>query len=73
MSEKLNEDVLKEISGGAIDTDPYYRGVLGNACLYCDYCEACRFGEKADDRRRYMSKLKPGEAWEKIEGGSADV
>ncbi|MBR6259180.1 MAG: PD-(D/E)XK nuclease family protein, partial [Oscillospiraceae bacterium] len=62
----------REITSGVVDADPYYRGPDENACLYCDYCEACRFGEKSGDKKRYLTKLKPGEAWEKIEEECAD-
>ncbi|HHU23048.1 MAG TPA: ATP-dependent nuclease subunit B [Clostridiales bacterium] len=61
---------LREMAGelrrGSIAADPYFRGQQENACLWCDYIDACHFDE-ARDKRRYLSKLKPPEAWSRIE------
>ena len=61
-------NMSKELRDGSIKADPYYRNQLDNACMYCDYFEACHFREGAEeDRYRYLTKLKTNEVWEKIE------
>jgi len=59
-------ELSKNLSGGKIEALPYYRGEADNACLYCPYVSVCRFDENRDTRR-YLSKLKPSEFWEKLE------
>jgi ATP-dependent helicase/nuclease subunit B len=53
---------------GSIPAEPYYKNDSDNACLHCDFAEACHFDEAYGDRRRYLRKIKTGEAWERIEG-----
>ena len=68
LGKRVDESLLLmagELRGGNIAADPYFRSGMDNACLTCDYYEACRFGT-GDDRYRYLSKLKTPEAWEKI-------
>ncbi|NCC68418.1 MAG: ATP-dependent nuclease subunit B, partial [Clostridia bacterium] len=55
------------LSGGSIEAFPYYRGEQDNACLYCPFVSVCRFDETRDTRH-YLSKLKPNEFWERLEG-----
>ena len=55
------------LSGGRIEAAPYYRGENDHACQYCPYVSVCRFDEKRD-RRRYLSKLKPSDFWDRLEG-----
>lgn len=56
----------REMGGGSINADPYYRGPQDNACTYCRFYEACHFDENNGDRKRYIEKLKTAEVWEKI-------
>lgn len=64
------EDTLSslasELRRGSIDADPYFRSSVENTCLYCDFFDACHFDETRD-RRRYVSKLKAPEFWERLE------
>lgn len=64
--------LLLEMGGnlrkGEISADPYYKDTTDNACVYCDYFDACRFGEDKSDKRKYATKLKPSEAWKEIYG-----
>ena len=69
LHQHVNERLLElsaNLSGGRIEASPYYRGEADNACLYCPYLSVCRFDEKRDTRR-YLSKLKPGEFWDRLE------
>jgi ATP-dependent helicase/nuclease subunit B len=70
--DRLLLEMGRDISGGRIEADPYFKGDQDNACRYCDYFEACRFDEEAGDRRRFIKKLKTAEAWGKIEGDRED-
>lgn len=59
-----------EIRRGSIAADPYYKAPADNACLYCDFADACRFADgEGDDRRRYLTKKTNEEVWSALEGG----
>lgn len=59
-------DMGKSLRNGEISADPYFKNSLDNACLYCDYYEACHFGDDKADHVRYISKLRPGQVWDKM-------
>lgn len=62
--------MTKELRAGSITADPFYRGAQDNACLYCDYADACRFSDGEDgDTRRYIQKLPATKIWNMLEGG----
>lgn len=63
--------LAKEIGGGDIAANPYFKSVQDHACQYCDYADACRFSEGEDgDRRRYLKKLDNAVVWDLLEGGA---
>lgn len=64
--DKTMLELMDKLSGGSIDAAPYYRGEQENACGFCPYGSVCRFDESCDTRR-YLSKLKPAEFWERLE------
>jgi ATP-dependent helicase/nuclease subunit B len=66
---KTLADLAEELRRGSINADPFYRNQLDNACLWCDYFDACHFDETGDCRR-YLPTLKPADAWSVIEGGA---
>ena len=54
---------------GSITADPCYKSAQDNACLWCEYAEACRFVEgEGSDRRRYLPKLSATRVWDMLEG-----
>ncbi len=58
----------KQIKNGAVSANPYYKNSLDNACIYCDYYEACHFDEAGgEDSYRYLTKLKTPEVWKRME------
>ena len=64
--------LARELRGGSIAADPWFRTQTENACEFCDYREACHFNER-DDHIRYMTKLKPEQVWQRMEeGGTAE-
>ncbi len=61
-------DMAALLRRGSIAADPYYRSQQANACLNCDYAEACHFAEgKNGESSRYMPKLSADEVWKKME------
>ena len=70
LSSHIDKTLLKlasELQCGDIPANPYYRGPMDNACLYCEYWQVCHF-DAEKDRPRYLEKLKNEDAWEKIVG-----
>jgi ATP-dependent helicase/nuclease subunit B len=63
---KTLADIAGELKSGSIEADPYYRSQADNACIYCEYFEACRFDPERD-RPRYCTKLKTPEVWQLME------
>ena len=64
--------MARELRRGSISADPYYRSQQENACLNCDYFDACHFDEKTDGWR-YATALKPPEFWEKLSQKNAEA
>lgn len=61
--------MTRQLRQGSIAADPYYRSQQENACLNCDYYEACRFSEgQGGESSRYTPKLSPEKVWALMEG-----
>ena len=58
--------LIDEISGGTVDPDPYDRGPANNACLYCEYHDACH--KDLCGKARSFRKVSETEFWETIGG-----
>ena len=57
-------EMARELHRGSIAADPYYRSQQENACLNCDYFDACHFAEGENgEQSRYMPKLAEGRIW----------
>ena len=68
--QQVLEDICRELAGGNIAADPFWRGPEKNACRYCDYAAACCFEPgRGGDCRRWLPGLSAEEFWEKLEGG----
>ena len=66
-------DMAVLLRRGSIAADPYYRSQQENACLNCDYYDACHFVDGQNgDNNRYMPKLSPEKAWSRMEEGDSD-
>ncbi|MBR5261181.1 MAG: PD-(D/E)XK nuclease family protein [Oscillospiraceae bacterium] len=64
--------LARELRGGSIAADPYFRSMTDNACQHCEFREACLFDE-AHDCKRSLKKLKNEEIWSLMqEGGETD-
>lgn len=61
-------DIGAELAAGNIMADPYWRGPEKNACLYCDYVQACHFEEgRGGDRQRWLPPLDGAAFWDALE------
>ena len=69
-SRKKLTEMAAQLRQGSISADPYYRSQQENACLNCDYYDACHFADGQEDEAcRYMPKLYPEKVWALMEGG----
>ena len=67
---KTLADMASQLHRGNIAADPYYKGQQENACLNCDYFDACHFSDGENGEHcRYLKKLKPDVVWNMLEGG----
>lgn len=63
-------EMASQLHRGNIAADPYYKGQQENACLNCDYFDACHFSDGENGEHcRYLKKLKPEAVWNMLEGG----
>ena len=64
----LAKDICKELAGGSIAADPFWRGPEKNACRFCDYAAACHFEPgRGGDCKRWLARVSVKEFWEQIE------
>lgn len=57
-------EMARELHRGSIAADPYYRSQQENACLHCDYFDACHFSDGENgEQSRFMPKLSEGRIW----------
>lgn len=64
-------ELAKELRGGSILADPYYKTQQKNACMYCDYYNACYFEDgRHGDTRRYLPNLPATRVWSMMKGGT---
>lgn len=62
-------EMVQELRAGSVAADPYYKGQQENACINCDYFEACHFSDGENGERcRYLAKLDPETVWSMLEG-----
>lgn len=67
------EDMARELRRGSISADPYYRSQQENACLNCDYFDACHFSDGQNGEScRYWQKYRTEAAWQLIKGGESN-
>ena len=67
------EDMARELRRGSISADPYYRSQQENACLNCDYFDACHFSDGQNGEScRYWQKYRTEAAWQIIKGGESN-
>ena len=58
-----------ELKSGSIAADPYYQNQQKNACLFCDYADACYFEDgRHGDTRRFLPTLPATKVWTMMKG-----
>ena len=71
--ERSLKDMAATLRQGSIAADPYYRSQQENACLNCDFYEACHFSDGANGEScRYQPKLNVEKVWAMMEEGEKD-
>ena len=66
--EKSLKQMAASLRQGSIAADPYYRSQQENACLNCEFYEACHFSDGANGEScRYQPKLSPEKVWAMME------
>ncbi|MBQ1351344.1 MAG: PD-(D/E)XK nuclease family protein [Oscillospiraceae bacterium] len=58
--------LAKELTGGEIAPNPWYRGPKQQACTFCPFASACQFDPVCGHRKRYFKKQKPENFWQQI-------
>ena len=72
-TQKVLEDIGKELAAGNINADPFWRGPDHNACQWCDYAAACHFEEgRGNDRRRWLPTVKGEDFWTAVANETED-
>ena len=65
---RILRDIAREIGGGNIQADPWYRDEQRTACRWCDYASACHFEDgRGGERSRYLYPVKGTEFWEQVD------
>lgn len=66
--DRLIGEMADEVRRGAINANPYLKGKLESACMFCKFHDACHFadGTGGEGFRRF-SKLRDAEVWELID------
>ena len=60
-------EMARELRRGSIEADPFYRSQQENACLTCDYFDACHFSEGENgEQSRFMPKIPEKRVWDKM-------
>ena len=61
-------DMAQALSRGSIAADPYYRSQQENACLNCEYFDACHFADGENGEHvRYMPRYTDKQVWGMLE------
>ena len=61
-------EMARELRRGSIEADPFYRSQQENACLTCDYFDACHFSEGENgEQSRFQPRIPEKRVWDKIQ------
>ena len=65
---RILRDIAREVGGGNIQADPWFRDDMRTACRWCDYVGACHFEEgRCGERSRYLYPVKGTDFWEQVD------
>ena len=66
---KTLTNMARQLNSGSIAADPYYRSQQENACLNCDYFDACHFSQGENGEScRFQQKIPADKVIEMMEG-----
>ena len=58
--QKTLTEMASQLNSGSIAADPYYRSQQENACLNCDYFDACHFSQGENGEScRFQQRIAP--------------
>lgn len=65
---RILRDIAREVGGGSIQADPWYRDDQRTACRWCDFASACHFEDgRGGERARYLYPVKGTRFWEQLD------
>ena len=65
---RMLTEMARQLRRGSIAADPYYRSQQENACLNCDYFDACHFADGENGEScRFQPRLSDGKVWSALE------
>ncbi|MGI6498289.1 MAG: PD-(D/E)XK nuclease family protein [Oscillospiraceae bacterium] len=64
--DKVLREMAEELRDGAVAPNPWYRGPMKQACLFCPYASACQFDPACGGKRRYFKTQKPADFWGQV-------
>lgn len=65
---RILKDIAREIGGGNIQADPWFRDDMRTACRWCEFASACHFEDgRRGERSRYLYPVKGTDFWEQVE------
>jgi ATP-dependent helicase/nuclease subunit B len=65
---RILRDIAREIGGGCIAADPWFRDEKRTACRFCDYASACHFEDgRRGERSRYLYPVKGTQFWTQLD------
>lgn len=71
--QRILRDIAREVGGGCIQADPWFRDEQSTACRFCDFACACHFEDgRRGERSRYLYPVKGTEFWEQVDEESDD-
>ncbi len=65
---RILKDIAREVGGGCIQADPWYRDEQRTACAWCEFATVCHFEEGSrKEHSRYLYPVKGTDFWERLD------
>ena len=69
---RILRDIAREVGGGCIQADPWYRDEKSTACAWCDYAAVCHFEDgRRGEHSRFLYPVKGTDFWERLDEAEA--
>ncbi len=70
---RILKDIAREVGGGCIQADPWYRDEQRTACSWCEYASVCHFEEGShNEYSRFLYPVKGTGFWERLDETERD-